>query len=115
MLNKEITKDADKLICLIYQAYLEDRRNGIPKNLAKYAGSSKEIFERHLIWTLEDVDETCRELNRANFLEILYADNLVNDSYITDEALVYMENRFPNGLNEVLNFLTTLKGFIPFA
>lgn len=101
MLIKEITKDADKLLCLIYNDYLNDRADGKPKSIARYTGSSEEIFKRHLFSTLEDIDETCRELNRAGFLECLYADNMVCDTCLTDEAIVYMENRFPNRLKNV--------------
>ncbi len=109
MINEKITKDADKLICLIYQGYLEDRESGKSKIQAKQLGSSDDVFNRFLIDTAEDVAETCRELSRADFLHCTYADNIVYTATLTDDAIVYMENRFKNGLSEVMNFLLKLK------
>ena len=59
---------------------------------------------------VEDVDETCRELDRAGYVDVLYADDMAYIVQLTDTAIIYMENRFKDGLVGVLNFLS---GFIP--
>lgn len=104
----ELTKDADKLFCLIYKRYLEDIKSGKSKSSAKQTGSSKEILERHfknLELSFEDVDETCRELSRSGFLHCIYADDVVYHSEITDKGIIYMEQRFKNGLAGVVDFI----------
>lgn len=109
----ELTNDADYLICVLYKYYKERRKGGVNKGDAKLIGSSNFIFTRLLSeWTFEDVDETCRELHRAELLECVYADNVVVLSLLTDTAIIYMENRFKNGLSEVIDNIIRLKSII---
>lgn len=68
MSNIQLSKDADALICLIYKYYLELRNNGIFKSDAKLLGSSQDIFEKIVpSWNLDDVDDTCNELEKNDF------------------------------------------------
>ena len=57
----------------------------------------------------EDVDDTCRELSRANLLNCFWADNIAYNVILSDNAIIYMENRFKNGLTEVLEFIDKIK------
>ena len=110
MSDINLTKDSDALICAIYKDYLEKRKNGISKNNCKHIGSSEDI-QKTIVpeWSFEDVEETCRELSRANLLDCNFADNIVYDSYLSDTAIIYMENRFKNGLSEVLDYFQKIK------
>ena len=102
-----LTRDAQKLICLMYKKYLESRKAGKPKSEAKCFGSSRNIQTSMLSKEpVEDVDETCRELSRAKYAVVYYADDMAYDVTISDSAIVYMENRFKNGLVGVIDFLT---------
>lgn len=106
----ELTKDAEKLICLLYKSYLQKRKSGIPKSEATCFGSSHNIHEQlcpELIF--EDVDDTCRELSRADLLNCSWADNTAYHVTLSDNAIIYMENRFKNGLAEVLEFVEKIK------
>jgi len=105
----ELTKDSDKLICLIYRIYLEERKAGNSKTKAKMLGSSQNIH-RSIVpsWTYEDVDETCKELSRVGLLNCSYADNVVSFCYLSDSAIIYMENRFANGLRDLLGYLSKI-------
>ena len=108
-----LTNDADYLLSVLYKNYKERRKNGENKSDAKFMGSSKHIFMTLLSeWTFDDVDETCRELDRAEMLQCLYADNVVVDSLLEDAAIIYMENRFKNGLSEVLDNIVRLKSIL---
>ncbi len=108
-----LTNDADYLLCTLYKHYKEQRKNGVSKADAKFMGSSEHIFQTLLSeWTFEDVDETCRELDRADLLQCIYADNIVYLAILEDAAIIYMENRFKNGLSEILENLTRLKSIL---
>lgn len=110
MSNIQLTKDSDKLICALYKIYLEKRKQNISKELAKNIGSSEDIFNSHILnMSFEDIDETCRELNRANLLSCSYADDVVYNSRLNDEAIFYMENRFKNGLSDLLDYAQKFK------
>lgn len=106
-----LTKDSDKLICAIYKKYLEKRKKGISKSDAKYFGSSHHIHEELLSdWTFKDVDDTCRELARAELIQCVWADNIAYEVFLSDIGIIYMESRFKNGLSEVIDFISK---FIP--
>lgn len=109
----QLTKDSDALICVIYKAYLEKRKNNISKDQAKFCGGSDAIH-RNLMpqWSFEDVDETCKELHRKGLLDVHYAGNTCYDVNLSDDAIIYMENRFVNGLNSVLDYVHKIKSIV---
>lgn len=110
MSNIELSKDADALICLIYKYYLNSRNNGSSKSKAKELGSSEDINNNIIPeWSFDDVDDTCRELNRNNLLNIAYSSNICYDVELTDKAIVYMENRFSNKVQNVLTYIQLIK------
>lgn len=103
------------MLCAIYKAYKDKRKSGEPKSDAKCAGSS-EIIHANLMpeWIFEDVDETCRELDRAGYLGCFYAEDVTRYSELTDRAIIYMENRFVNGLTGVMEYMAKIKQAIFF-
>lgn len=103
----ELTKDADKMICCIYKTFLQQRKSGVPKSSARrfpleYFKSEEKLSS----WLSEDLDETLLELKRADLVK-MYIDGNFD---LTDSGIIYMENRFKNGLNEVVDFISK---FIP--
>lgn len=111
----QLSKDADALLCLIYKHYLMRRKDGLSKSDAKSVGGSSNIHETiSPKMSLEDVDETCRELHRVGLLNCFFADDCVYASSLNDSAIVYMENRFSNGLKSVLDYIDKIKSAIPF-
>ena len=103
----DLTRDSEKLICVLYRNYLEQIKSGIPKSKAKSFGSSRAIHQQLCPdWLFENVDETCRELSRAELLNCFWADNIAYQVSLSDSAIIYMENRFKNGLLDVIDFLT---------
>lgn len=110
-----LTKDADALICVLYKKYCQDRKDGVSKVNAKLFDGSEQIFNELLPkWTYDDVDETCRELDRSGLVACFYADDVAQKVWFTDSGIVYMENRFKKGLSEVLEYLGKIKGLFPF-
>lgn len=112
----QLTKDSDYLLCSLYANYLEKRSNGISKARASCSGGSEDI-QKNIFpkWCLDDVDETCRELDRAGMLHCLYADNIVYTATLSDQAIIYMENRFENKANRILDYIAKIKSMIPFV
>lgn len=112
MSEVKLTKDADKLLCLIYKDYLERRENGLPKLSAK-AYPERADWPKSLAdqFSAEDVRDTLREL-KSNGLIRYY---LYGGFALTDQAIVYMENRFPNGVAQVLEWMGKIKGAVPFV
>lgn len=114
-MNIKISKEADILICLLYKQYCDQRKGRVPKSKAKMFGSSEDIQEAILPkWSPEDVDDTCRELGKAKLLDCFYADDIAYIVHLTDEGIVYMENRFENNFKSLLEYLESLMNILPF-
>lgn len=115
MAEIKLTKDSDYLICSLYKSYIEKRSNGMSKLQASCTGSAEDI-QKELFpnWSLEDVDATCRELDRAGMLQCFYADDMVYESTLSDQAIIYMENRFERNINTVMDYIAKIKSMIPF-
>lgn len=111
-MSVELTKDADKMICQIYAAYMRRRTDGVPKRAAKdFADQNTWPAEYAKEWNSEDGSESLAELKRAGLIKLY----LYGGFSLNDEAIIYMENRFKNGVSEVLDWLGKIKSAIPFA
>lgn len=110
----QLTKDADAMICVLYKNYLQRRKSGESKRSAKHFQGSEEIHAELMPkWSFEDVDETCRELSRAGFLDCLFADDVTEIADLSDTAIIYMENRFKKNLSSLIDYIGCLKPLIP--
>lgn len=103
----QLTRDADKLACSMYKSYLERRKTGIDKNNARHFSFPEiESLKCCDSWIDADIKATTAELARSN-LGTMYLDG---GFFANDNFIIYMENRFINGLKDVTDFLTK---FIP--
>ncbi|MGW8114263.1 hypothetical protein ACVS9P_03610 [Caproicibacterium sp. NSD3] len=110
MFEKPITKDANRMLCTLYKSYLEKRKTGTSKADAKYIGDYSNVQQQYFPNLLvEDVEETLCELWHNKFIFALNSDNHVREVTLTDDAIVYMENRFKKGLSEVIEAISALK------
>jgi len=108
-----LTKDSDALLCALYKEYMQKRKAGVSKRSAKCFGNAKHI--QSIIvpkWDIGDIEETCWELARKGFLLCLSANNTIHMASLGDEGIIYMENRFRSGLDEVLDYLEKIKSIL---
>lgn len=104
-----MTKDSEKLICLLYKSYLAKKKSGCSKSQANSFGSSHNIHEQLCPdWVFEDVDDTCRELSRAGLLICFWADNIAYEVSLSDAGIIYMENRFKNNISAIADFIAKI-------
>jgi hypothetical protein len=103
----QLTKNADKLICVIYKIYLERIKNGQSMRNAKYFehlkyGKSDIRENKHLSgWHPDDISDILAELKNLGFIKLFIGGSFSLES----PGIIYMENRFKNGLIEVTDFL----------
>lgn len=102
-----LTNDADKLICQLYKVYLEKRKNGVDKlNSRHFSFSEIKAIKPFSKWSDSDIKDTVAEASRAGFGTMFFDGGFMAN----DQFIAYMENRFKNGLSEVIEFVTK---FIP--
>lgn len=103
----ELTKNADKFVCYAYKHYLEKVRDKTPMFQAKQI-TFEEIctFKSFKNFTESDIKEVIAEAARAGLGDMTMECNF----FVNDKMIVYMENRFKNGLNDVIDTITK---FIP--
>ena len=111
MSDIQLSKDADYLICLIYKRYIEMRNNGISKSDAKTIGDSHDAHENIVPeWSFEDTDDTCRELINKGLLDNrIYVDDICGYMSLSDDGIVYMENRLGNKISKIIDYISKLK------
>ena len=102
-----LTKDADLLVCCAYREYLKRRKSGIPKRQANtFHPDFKDSIPKLSDWLFDDYLFTISELKKVGFVHT----SLDGTFCITSQCIIYMENRFKNGLKEVADFISK---FIP--
>lgn len=111
MSDIQLSRDADYLICQIYKYYLELRDNGISKSEAKKIKSLEDIHYLVPDWSLDDIHETCLELANKNLLSRKkpYIDEKYSHFSVSDNGIVYMENRFSNKIDKLIDYISKLK------
>lgn len=104
-MNIKLSQDSDKTLCIIYKEYLNRRKN----NLSKSNSINFEESQLNLLFSNKNQDDLDSELNELN-------DNSIVHRFIDGEiklisiGIIYMENRFKDGLKEVMEFISK---FIP--
>lgn len=102
----KLTRDAEKVVAVLYKSYLERRKSGESKSDAKFCYPD-EIRSRYL--PKENPDDFAETLNEV--FRVFPCKRFVDGGLVIDDSLiVYMENRFKNGLMDVASFLAQ---FIP--
>ena len=107
-----LTKDTEKLLCEVYKQYLERRKSGMAKRSARDFGNPEkwpeDLFSSY---SKSDILDALRELKNVGMVRTYLNCGFV----LLDPAIIYMENRFPDGVSQVLEWLAKIKNAIPFA
>lgn len=109
----QLTKDSDALICLLYKSYLEGRKNGDSRENSKQFGDIPDIQSTFVPnWLEEDVLDCCFELGNNKLISYTSADNTVMYVELTNLGIIYMESRFENKVNSILDYINKIKSII---
>ena len=58
--------------------------------------------------TSDDVSDLCWALKEKGYIDCYPGDELADEITICDRTIIYMENRFKNGLKDITAFLASL-------
>lgn len=105
-----LTNEQKYLLASMYKEILS-RQPALSFGEANYFCDSDEVRDLFLPSASSDyVSDLCWKLHRKGYLVCYPGDNLANDIELTDDVIICMENKFKNGLKDVVNFLSK---FIP--
>lgn len=101
----EFTKDTSKVLVSIYKMYLERRKEGQSKTVAKQFDFE---FYKDVpclsSWSEDDVCDSLSELSNSGFIK----EYISGDFEIQNALIIQMENRFKNGLSDVTKYLADI-------
>ena len=109
----KISKDCDALICVLYREYLTRRTKGDSIELSSYFADDANIRDQFMPkWRVDDIANLCWRLYNHGLLDVTPGDDKANNVCLTEDGLIYMEERFPMGLKAVLEHLGQLAALI---
>ncbi len=102
----QLTRDTDKMFCLIYEEYLNRRKANEPKSSAVRFNHPEALQSEFLQGIHEDdIYSALSELGKNKMIKRFVDGGFV----LTDQGIIYMESRFKSGIKEVLEYISLLK------
>lgn len=106
----DLTNEQKHLLVSMYEEVL-NRQPALSMEKANYFLDSNEIRDMFLPDLSSDyVSDLCWRLKSKDYIYCEPGDDLANNIRISDQTIIYMENRFKNGIKDVIDFLSR---FIP--
>lgn len=101
----ELSKDAQKLLGVLYETYRIRREVGMSKTNSRDFQFDKIMEIGGVIgWQRDDLLDTERELQKAGFITIF----MRGACKLEDPAIVYMENHFKNSVTDAMSFVSEI-------
>ena len=101
-----LTNEQKRLLVSMYKEVLS-RQPALSMEQANYFENSDQLIELFsLDMSSNYVSELCWKLNSKGYIACYPGDDLANEISLCDQTIVYMENKFKNGLKDVLSFLS---------
>ena len=108
-----ISNECDALLCVLYREYRTRRAHGVPISQASYFRDDSSIRENFMpLWPVDDVADVCWRLVNHGLLFATLGDDKANNVTLTEDGIIYMENRFDAQLEKVLARLVQLASLV---
>ncbi len=110
----QMTKEASAFLAILYREYCARRKQGMSIEDSAQLGDDTSIqssLTPKLL--LDDVTHLCWQLNKCGILHAFPGDNRANDVSITDKGILFMQEQFPRGIKDALDWLEKLAPLIP--
>lgn len=108
MTNK-LTNEADFLLCLLYEQYTKNRKEGQSRFDAKIIGGPEFVQEHSApTWPTHDIADAACELWRQGYAVCLAGDDEVDCIALADEGVAYVEERFRGNREKLFAHITAL-------
>ena len=102
----DLTNEQKYLLTSMYKEIL-NRQPALSMEQANYFDNSDQLIELFSLDLSSDyVSELCWKLYSKGYIICYSGDDLANDISLSDQTIVYMENKFKHRLKDVLLFLS---------
>ena len=102
----DLTNEQKHLLVAMYKEVLS-RKSTVPMEQAYHFKDSDELIDLlSLDMSPDHVADLCWKLSSKGYITCYSGDDLAEAISLTDKTIIYMENRFKNGLKDVLSFLS---------
>jgi len=110
----KLSKDEDKLICVLYREYLKAINNGAPQEKAVVFGHSADI-QKNLLPNSdpEQVAADCIRLRDEGFLSCFQAKNIAYTVQLENKGVRFMEKRFPKEIEKLDEYMVKTLEMVP--
>lgn len=106
----ELTKDAEALVCVLYAEYLKRLKSG-KQNPKDFSGTDEAADYTKNKFSFEETNEILNSLARKGFLfNTTHSCGIMVYATLTDDCIVYMENK---GKRHIAEVLKTILGWSP--
>lgn len=102
----DLTNEQKRLLISMYKEVLS-RQPALSMDRANYFENSDQLIELFSLNMSSDyASELCWKLKSKGYINCSSGDDLANEISLCDQTIIYMENKFKNGLKDVLSFLS---------
>ena len=115
-MDNDLTREADLMILTMYHDYLESRKLGKSIRNSRYFDPFKLHKTGFKEYQNDDFNDLIRELDRHQYVDVMYGNNVPMRVCLSDKAIRTEENRFKNQMNQVADSIIKIKKMIlPFS
>ena len=101
-----MTKNADKLVCIVYKIYLERQKQGLSGSESVEVGTTGDMQKAHFKeWAEIDIGDLCDELKETGYL----TKDILGNITLLPKGIEYMEGRFKRKINQLLDYIEKIK------
>jgi hypothetical protein len=104
----DLTKDQQFLLISLYKEYLSRQPALDPLSANYFEDSDSLISLLNLNYSSDYVAAMCLSLLDKGYIIGCKDDDSVSELGVSDDTIIYMENRFKKNLKELVSFLTSL-------
>ena len=112
-METRLTDDADFLLCILYDAYKQRRKNGESAFDARIFGDPESIQESYCqTWPTDDIVDAAFELSQAGLVTYLPCDDSFDTLVLERSGTSMMEHRFGDKMDKLLSRISELRSIL---
>lgn len=111
---ERLTKQQKYILTTLYKQYVACLKEGHSNNTCNHFQDVNKVHSNYLQqFHFEDVNHDLKRLKALDFINGAFGDNTIIEIMLTDNTVVYFENRFKHNMKKIVKYLSYIASFIP--